>query len=368
MLRWLRAYANRPTLKTTYIGDALRAAVLKELGHPLEVAIVADPEPAAGDAIVAVAACGVCHTDLHYLDHGVPTAKPPPLILGHEISGTVVARGADANVTIGARVLVPAVLGCGRCAACRTGRENVCAHLVMFGNHVDGGYADYVAVPAHQLVPLPDDLPLLESAIIADALTTPFHAVVNRGRVRPGARVAVFGCGGIGLNVVQMAAAVGANVVAVDTNPKRTAFARTLGAQHTLAGGPNAAKELRALTAGGADVTFECVGTPITQEQAFDATANGGRLVLVGYSPQAMSLNSGRTMFREMEIVGSLGCPAVDYPRVVEMARQGRVRVSELVTGRYALADINAAFDALRAGEGIRSIVVPTDMLPAIAA
>jgi len=343
----------------------VKAALFMGAGKPLEVTDVPAPVPQAGEALVRVAACGVCHTDLHYLDHDVPTFKPPPMILGHEISGTVEAVAGDGPVQVGDRVLVPAVLGCGACPACRTGRENICASMRMVGNHMDGGYAELVTVPAGDLVPLPDELPLAESSVIADALTTPFHAVVNRGKVKPGDRVAVFGCGGIGINVVQLAAAAGAEVVAVDINAERLELAGRLGAAHTVdasAGGDTkskVAKAVRGLTGGGAEVAFECIGRPETQAQAFDSTRNGGRLVLVGYSTDAMPLNAGRTMFREMEIVGSLGCRGIDYPRVVELVRQGKVSLHDIVTSRFGLDRINDAFDELRAGRGVRSIVVP---------
>jgi Zn-dependent alcohol dehydrogenase len=217
-----------------------------------------------------------------------------------------------------------------------------------------------VAVSSKDLIPLPDSLPLEASAVIADALTTPYHAVVNRGRVRPGDRVAVFGCGGIGLNVVQIAAAFGARVVAVDLRDDKLARATELGAAATVnAASGKVDKAVRELTGGGAEVAFECVGLPASQEAAFGATRNGGRLVLVGYSPDPMRLNSGRVMFREMEVIGSLGCRGIDYPRVVELVRQGRIKLEELVTARFPLERINEAFDALRAGQGVRSIVTP---------
>jgi 6-hydroxycyclohex-1-ene-1-carbonyl-CoA dehydrogenase len=340
----------------------MKAAIFYGPHQPLEVQEVPTPEPGPGQALVRVAACGVCHTDLHYIDHGVPTFKKPPLILGHEASGTVAALGAGVeNWKVGDRALLPSVVGCGTCAMCRIGRENVCERMVMFGNNVDGAFAEYVLAPAKDLFPLPEEMPLVESCIIADATTTPYHAVVNRGRVTPGDQVVVFGCGGIGLNLVQVATAVGARVVAVDIVDEKLEWARQLGAAATV----NAKtvervdKAVRAATGGGADVAFEAIGNPATMEQAFACTRNGGRLVIVGYTDHQMNLNAGRTMYREMEIVGSLGCRAVDYPRVLELARSGRIKVKELVTARFPLSDINAAFDTLRRGEGIRSIIVP---------
>lgn len=340
----------------------MRAAVFYGPGQALRIEEVAEPRPGAGEVLVKVAGCGVCHTDLHYIDHGVPTFKKPPLILGHETSGTIAGAGAGVGDWLeGDRVLLPAVYGCGQCAMCRTGRENVCERMVMFGNNVDGGYAEYVLAPAKDVLSLPEEIPLVEGAIIADAVTTPYHAVVNRGQVKPGDQVVVFGCGGIGLNLVQIAAAVGARVIAVDVIAEKLTWAERLGAEATL----NAReydridKEIRKLTGGGADIGFEAIGNPSTQAQTFASLRTGGRFVMVGYSAEKMSLDAGRVMYREMEIVGSLGCRAVDYPRVLSLVRQGKIKIKELVTACYPLEDINVAFDGLRKGEGIRSVVTP---------
>jgi 6-hydroxycyclohex-1-ene-1-carbonyl-CoA dehydrogenase len=340
----------------------MKAAIFQRADEPLRVEEVPMPTPGPGEILVKVAACGLCHTDLHYIDHGVPTFKKPPLILGHEVSGTVAGVGADAaSWREGDRVLLPAVYGCGQCIMCRNGRDNACLSMMMFGNNIDGGYAEYMLAPAKDAFHLPDDLPLEESAIIADATTTPYHAVVNRGKVRPGDKVVVFGCGGIGLNVVQFAAVAGAHVVAVDIVDEKLEWARRLGAEATLNSQEieRVDKEIRKLTGGGADIGFEAIGNPAVQAQAFNSLRTGGRLVLVGYASHPMTLNSGRLMYREMEIVGSLGCRTVDYPRVIELARQGSIKVKELVTARFSLDDINVGLDALRQGEGVRSVVVP---------
>lgn len=340
----------------------MEAAIFHGAHQPLTIEEIPTPDPGLGEILVKIAACGVCHTDLHYLDHDVPTFKKPPMVLGHECSGTVAALGSGVKqFKEGDHVLLPAVYGCGQCGMCRRGRENVCENMVMFGNHVDGGYAEYMIAPAKDAFSLPEEIPLVEGAIIADATTTPYHAVVNRGKVQPGDRVVVFGCGGIGLNVVQIAAAMHGEVVAVDIVDSKLEWARKMGAATTL----NAKsvervdKEVRRLTGGGADVAFEAIGNPVTQEQAFASVRTGGRIVMVGYSEKPMKLESGRVMFRELEIVGSLGCRPVDYPRVLELARKGKIKVAELVTAKFPLNQVNAAFDSLRRGEGIRSVVTP---------
>jgi 6-hydroxycyclohex-1-ene-1-carbonyl-CoA dehydrogenase len=340
----------------------MKAAVLYAAKEPLRVEEVPTPTPGPGELLVKVAACGLCHTDLHYIDHGVPTFKKPPLILGHEVSGTVAALGDGVmGWQEGSRVLLPAVYGCGECAMCRTGRENVCERMIMFGNNVDGGYAEYMLAPAKDVLSLPDEIPLEEGAIIADATTTPYHAVINRGQVKPGDQVVVFGCGGIGLNVVQVANAVGAQVIAVDIADEKLEWAAELGAHVTLNSQKfeRIDKEIRKLTGGGADIAFECIGNPIVQAQSFNSLRTGGRFVVVGFASKPMSLSTGKVMYREMEIIGSLGCRPVDYPRVIELVRQGKIKVKELVTARFSLDDINTGLDVLREGKGIRSVVVP---------
>ncbi|MCH7562593.1 MAG: zinc-binding dehydrogenase [Gemmatimonadetes bacterium] len=340
----------------------MKAAVFGGPEQGLSIEEVPDPRPGPGEVLIRVAACGVCHTDLHYLDNGTPTFKPPPIILGHEISGTVAELGQGVDTLHpGDRVLVAAVTSCGACSACRNRRENICENGVMLGNHADGGYAELTVAPARDVFPLPDEVPLVEGCIIADALTTPFHAVVHRAQVGASDQVVVIGCGGVGLNVIQMVIAQGGRVVAVDLSEEKLEWARRFGAAETV--NPleveRVDKAVRRLTGGGADVAFEVVGKADTQETALSCLRTGGRLILVGYSPETMSLNAGRVMFRELSVLGSLGCPPIDYPRVIELVRQGRLKVKELVTHHFALDDIEQALDTLRNGEAIRAVVTP---------
>jgi 6-hydroxycyclohex-1-ene-1-carbonyl-CoA dehydrogenase len=339
----------------------VRAALFHGAARPLELTEVPTPEPGPGEVRVRVAACGVCHTDLHYLDHGTPTFKVPPLILGHEASGTIDAVGPGVRSWgEGDRVLLPAVLTCGDCRFCRTGRENICAQMRMFGNHIDGAYAEYVLAPARDLFRLPDSLALEEACVIADALSTPYHAVKNRARVRPGDHVAVVGIGGVGINLVQIAAAAGAAVVAVDTNRERLELAARLGATATVCplDGP-AEKRVREATGGGVDIAFEAVGKAQTLEMALGTLRRGGRLCVVGYCSESTAWPANKVMFHELEIVGSLGCRPVDYPPLIEMVAAGRLQLAPLVTGRFPLERIDEALDLCRRGVGIRNVVLP---------
>jgi len=341
----------------------MKAAVFYGPNQPLKIEEVDTPKIEAHEILVKIAACGVCNTDLHYIDHGVPTFKKPPMILGHEPSGIVEEVGSAVDkFKVGDRVLIPPVFSCGVCDNCRLGRENICFNMSMMGNNFDGAYAEYAKVPGKDCQHLPEELPLQESSIIADAISTPYHAVVNRAQVKPGNSVVVFGCGGVGINVVQMAAAAGGSVIAVDIVDKKLEVAQQLGAVHTI----NAAdkedkallKEIRSLTGGGADIAIEAIGNPKTIELGPAAVKAGGLHCQVGYTHHNVPVNAGRLMYREIEIKGSLGCRPVDYPKIIEMVRTGKIQLGPVVTHRFPLDEINDAFELMRKGESLRSIVV----------
>ncbi|UCC40867.1 MAG: zinc-binding dehydrogenase [Candidatus Aminicenantes bacterium] len=341
----------------------MKAAVFHEPKHPLKIEEVENPQIGPHEILVKISACGVCNTDLHYIDHGVPTFKKPPMILGHEPSGIVEEAGAEVkNFKPGDRVLIPPVFSCGYCDNCRLGRENICFNMVMLGNHIDGAFAEYTKAPAKDCQHLPEELPIQESSIIADAISTPYHAVKNRAQVRPGDSVVVFGCGGVGINVVQVAAATGGSVIAVDILDSKLEMAKKLGAQHII----NAAdkedkellKEIRALTGGGADIAIEAIGNPKTIELSSSCVKAGGLQCQVGYTHHNVPINAGRLMFREIEIKGSLGCRPVDYPKIIEMVKTGKIQLEPVVTHKFKLDEIEQAFDLMRKGESLRSIIV----------
>jgi len=340
----------------------MKAAVFYGPNQALKLEDVKKPEIKDDQILVKVAGCGVCHTDLHYIDHGVPTFKKPPLILGHEPSGYVAEIGKEVkNFKEGDKVLLPAVLTCGVCEFCRIGRENICQNMIMYGNHVDGAYAEYVTAPAKDTFHLPDEIPIVEGAIIADAISTPFHAVKNRAKVKPGDTVVVYGCGGIGINLVQVASAVGGSVIAVDIQDGKLEWAKKLGAAHVI--NPqkeeNVGKTIKKLTGGGADIAMEAIGKPDTIQAAFSTLRKGGLLVVVGYYAKDIQLSAAKIMFFEMEITGSLGCRPVDYPKIIELARMGKIKVKELVTNKFPLEKINDAFNLMREGDAnsLRSVV-----------
>jgi 6-hydroxycyclohex-1-ene-1-carbonyl-CoA dehydrogenase len=340
----------------------MKAAVFHGKDVGLKIEDIPVPKIGAGEILVKVAACGACHTDLHYIEHGVPTFKKPPMVLGHEASGTVEEVGPGVtNVVKGQRVLIPAVLTCGKCSACRLGRENICSDMKMVGNHFDGAYAEYVAVPAKDVLDLPESIPLEEASIIADAISTPYHAVKNRAQVQPGDTVVVFGCGGVGINAVQLATAAGGYVIAVDNKPAKLKWAAEFGAAKTIDASKveRVSKEVKKLTGGGADIAMEVIGNPRTIEEAFECVRVGGRLCVVGYTHEAISIVAGKIMFKELEVVGSLGCRPVDYVPLIRMVEQGQIDLKRQVTHRFGLDEIGKAFEVMKEGVSLRSIVVP---------
>lgn len=329
----------------------MKAAVFHGPRSPLTIEEAPLPKIGPEDVLVKVAACGVCATDLHYL-HGTPTFKKPPMILGHEISGLVEEVGASCTaVTRGERVLVPAVLSCGTCANCREGRDNICENMRMVGNHMDGGFAEFVSVPSRTLFKIPEGLSLQESAVISDAVSTPFHAVKDRGAVKAGEWVAIFGCGGVGLNAVQVAAALGGVVIAVDIDDRKLELAKRLGAAEVVnSNTQDAPRAIREITGGGADVAFEVVGRPSVLDLAFGSVRAGGRLVTVGYSEEDWKFRVSRLMFREMAVTGSLGAKSAEYPRIIELVRRGKIRIGPVISQKLPLQSINDSLDNLEKG------------------
>lgn len=337
----------------------MKAAFFYGAGQPLKIEDVPTPEIGPEDALIKIAACGVCHTDLHYLE-GVPTFKKPPLILGHEASGIVTKVGEKVtNVKENDRVLIPPVLTCGSCYNCRIGRENLCRNIVMIGNSIDGAYAEYTKIPAKDLIKLPTEIPLEEASIISDAMSTPFHALKNRANLRPGDSVVIYGVGGVGLNAVQIATALGAFVIAVDKVEEKLQHARKLGASETInVDVENPVKAVRRITGGGADVAVEAIGIPEVMRMAYNSVRWGGRVVIVGYSHKDLTISAARLMFREIEVYGSLGCRIVDFPPLIDMVRRGKLEL--LVSNKMPLDQINEALEMLKKGKiKTRAIVIP---------
>jgi len=319
------------------------------------------------EALVRVAGCGICHTDLGFLFDGVPTRHALPLILGHEISGEVVDAGEEARAWVGRRVIVPAVIPCGECDACRRGRGGICPRQVFPGNDLDGGFATHVVVPARGLCPVPDvegapDLATL--AVVADALTTPYQSIVRSG-LRRGDLAVFVGVGGVGGFGVQVARALGAEVVAVDVDPTRLNRLAAHGAGLCLDARERDGRSLKkavrdfARSRGLPSVewkVFETSGTPEGQQTAFDLLVHGAYLGVVGYTPRRASLPLSHLMAFDAKAEGCWGCLPELYPPALDLVLEGKVALEPFVA-RRALRDVNEALDDLRA-HAIRERVV----------
>lgn len=332
--------------------------------------------PGPADAIVAVAGCGVCHTDLGFYYDGVPTRHGFPLVLGHEISGVVVAVGDQARSWIGREVVVPAVVPCGSCAACRAGRGAICPEQVFPGSDVDGGFATHVRVPAHGLCAVPDlddrvknpaRLALADLAVIADAVSTPFQAIARSG-LASGDLAVFVGAGGIGGFGVQIAAALGAHVVAIDVDDARLEAMAEHGAALTLHPSRMAVKEMKAKLRSFAKERgvpswrqriFETSGTTAGQATAFALIGRGGYLSVVGYTPKKVEVRLSTVMALDATVQGNWACLPEHYPAVVDLALSGRIRVAPFVE-RRPLSSINETFAEIHAhGAPRRVILVP---------
>ena len=335
-----------------------------------------DEAPLPGDAIVAVAGCGVCHTDLGFYYEGVPTRHGFPLVLGHEISGNVVEAGADARGWLGRNVVVPAVMPCGRCDACANGRGAICPDQVFPGSDIHGGFATHVRVPAHGLCPVPDlgdraqnraGLSLADLAVIADAVSTPYQAI-RRSGLAPGDLAVFVGVGGVGGFGVQIAAAWGAAVVAVDVNDARLETMSRHGASLTLRGDLLDAKALKSKVrafAGERGIPtwryriFETSGTPAGQATAFSLLAKGAYLSVVGYTGKKVELHLSSVMAFDATIQGNWACLPEHYPAVVDLALSGKIVLASFVEHR-PMAAINETFAEIHAkGAPRRVILVP---------
>ena len=346
--------------------------VVTEAGHPM-VRQSRDESPGRGEVIVRTAACGVCHTDLGFFYEGVPTRHPFPLTLGHEISGTVVDAGPGAEPWLGRAVVVPAVLPCGECAACRAGRGQICPKQIFPGNDVDGGFGTHVRVPARGLCPVPDlsdasinraGVDLAALSVIADAVSTPYQAIV-RSSLSPGDVAVWVGAGGIGGFGVQLSAAMGAAVVAIDVDVERLSQVSSHGAALTLDSSRADAKSLRRAVREFADARgtpswrtkiFEASGHPAGQSLAFGLLGPGGMLMVVGYTSKPVEVRLSNLMAFDAVAQGNWGCLPEHYPAIVDLVLSGRIALEPFIE-RRPLEAINEVFVELHGG-GVRRRIV----------
>ncbi|WP_344316593.1 alcohol dehydrogenase catalytic domain-containing protein [Acrocarpospora pleiomorpha] len=306
-----------------------------------EIREVVEPGPPAGGVVIRVEATGLCRSDWHgWQGHDADIQKFPH-VPGHEFSGVVAEVGAGVrHWAAGDRVMAPFVCACGSCADCARGDQQVCAHQTQPGFTHWGSFAGYVVINHADvnLIRLPEDMSFATAASLGCRFATAFRAVTARASVRPGEWVAVYGCGGVGLSAVMIAAAAGAQVIAIDTSPDALALARRFGAaEGLLAGADDLTGRIVELTAGGAHVSMDALGDPGTCERAIQSLRRRGRHVQIGLLPQGAELPMGRVIAYELDLLGSHGMPAHAYPPMLELIAAGRLTPEALITRTISL-------------------------------
>jgi S-(hydroxymethyl)glutathione dehydrogenase/alcohol dehydrogenase len=362
-----------------------RAALCREVGKPVVVEEITVEGPRRGEVTVKLGACGVCHSDLSATNGTLQ--MPPPLVLGHEAAGEVVEIGEGVtSLAPGDHVVSSFIYMCGKCRFCSAGRPVLCleqgkAVITLPDGSVRtkdasgkplnvfsgcGVMAEYATMHVDNLVKIDAKIPLDRAALVGCAVTTGVGAVFNTARVTPGSTVAVFGCGGVGLNVIQGARIAGAErVIAIDTVQGKLEMARQFGATDVVLSSPgeDTSKGLKKLTGGGPDYAFECVGNGELAATAYRAIRRGGLAVVVGVA-KASDSTAVRTMtlpFEEKTLTGSYfgSCvPRIDFPRMLGLYMGGKLKLDELITRRYSIDQAPQAFRDMEEGRNARGVIV----------
>lgn len=362
-----------------------KAAVFREINQPVVVEEIEVESPRRGEVMIRLAACGVCHSDYSVTTGTIPF--PPPVVLGHEGAGLVVAVGEGVtDLAVGDAVVSSFVSMCGKCRYCQTGRPQLCDQAAkaaytlpdgtvrtkdLRGNPLNifsgcGVMAEYATLHTDNVVKIDKDIPLDRAALVSCGVMTGVGAVVNTARVAPGSIAVVFGCGGVGLNAIQGCALAGAAmIVAVDTAEAKLEMARQFGATHVLnaKNEENVVKALRKLTGGGADYAFECVGYGEVAAQAYGCLRKGGTAVVVGVASQKdnTTVRTASLTFEEKTLTGSYfgsARPREDFPRLLALYRAKRLKLDELITRTYCIDEAPQAFADLASGKNARGVIV----------
>jgi 2-desacetyl-2-hydroxyethyl bacteriochlorophyllide A dehydrogenase len=344
------------------VATTMRVIELPDVGKPLRLAERPVPEPGPGEARVRIQACGVCGSDVFLQEGGFGPGIAMPVVPGHEAAGVVEAVGPGVtDVNCGEQVAVYYIDAPPDSPYARQGRPNIGPGIVRMGVDVDGGFAEYVVRPTSTLirVPAPIDPPAL--AVLTDAVATPYHALAKIARLQPGETLAVLGVGGLGTNAVQLGKYLGARVVAISRREQSLELALRLGADEVVqAGGDDTVARARAVCGGdGPDVVIQCAGSAVVDEQAIALATFGGRVVLVGASPEPFRVRAVELCWKELTLLGSRGFTAADIAEVIDLYLAGVLVTEHLTAGTRPLEEANEALEDLRAGRVLRSVLLP---------
>ena len=343
----------------------MKAARFYKVKEPLKIDLIPIPELEGGDALVDMKACGICGSDIHIVYEGVTPTPYTPITLGHEPSGVIAALGREAKGwKVGDRVTVNPFITCGKCINCLSGNSQICLSRRVIGIHTEGGLAEFLKIPAKNLVPLPENIPFDQGGIAVDAVATPYHAITNRGDLKVGEKVAIFGCGGLGIHGVQIAKICGASlVVAVDTIDSALKRAMKVGANEVIDPRKDSpVKKIKEMTGGmGVDLALEFIGLRETIEQAIGCVRVGGRVVVVGLGPEIISLPPPTTFVRtELSLFGSYGSTTLEIQNVIDLIASGKLNLSDSITERFPLEEVNRGLEHLhkKIGNPIRIAIM----------
>jgi alcohol dehydrogenase, propanol-preferring len=329
----------------------MKAAVMTTYRRPLEIHELPDPQPGDNEAVVRVEACGICRSDWHLWQEDwswVGVALPLPRVPGHEIGGTVIDVGHDVKrFKAGDRVTIPFHLACGRCEFCYTGRSNLCQAFGFVGAHTDGGFGELTCVPNadSNLVRLPDGVASTTAAALGCRYMTSYHGLMDQARIRQGEWVVVFGIGGVGLAVVQIANAAGARVIAVSRTQSKLDLAKQEGAVATVQSGDQAVAAIRDLTGGGADVSVDALGSSATAIPGILSLRKGGRHLQLGGTGKddrgLIAIPADAMLFQELSYLSSFGCPTTSYPGLLSMVASKALKPQRLVESTIDVGQVN---------------------------
>jgi NDMA-dependent alcohol dehydrogenase len=362
-----------------------KAVVCREINAPVTVEEIIVEPPRYGEVMIKLAACGVCHSDLSATNGTIPF--PPPVVLGHEGAGRIVAVGEGvSDYKVGDHVVSSFVSMCGKCRYCQTGRPQLCDQAAkaaislpdgtvrtrdLAGNRLNvfsgcGVMAEYATLHIDNVVKVDQQMPLDKAALIGCGVMTGYGAAVNTAKVDPGSITVIFGCGGVGLNAIQGCAIAGARmIVAVDTSDAKLQAAREFGATHVInsAAEENPVKAIIRLTEGGADYAFECVGLGAIAAQAYGVLRKGGTAVVVGVANQKdmTSIRTATLTFGEKTLTGSYfgsARPREDFPRLIGLYRTHRLKLDELISRTYTIDEAPQAFADMQAGRNMARGVI----------
>ena len=338
--------------------EKMKAARFYKAGETLKIEMVHVPKLGGNDVLVNVKACGICGSDIHIVYEGVTPTAYSPITLGHEPSGVITALGPEVEGwKVGDRVTINPFLTCGKCINCLSGNSQICLSRRVIGIHTEGGLAEFLKIPAKNLVRLSENIPFDQGGIAVDAVATPFHAITNRGSLKTGEKVAIFGCGGLGIHGVQIAKVCGASlVIAVDTIDSALERAKKVGADEVI----NPKKEkpiekIKEMTGGiGVDLALEFIGLRETIDQAVGCVRVGGRTVVVGLGPEAISLLPPTVFVRsELSLLGSYGSTTSEIQSVIDLVASGKLNLSDSITERFPLEEVNKGLDHLHKKIGV---------------